>query len=83
MAAYLFGDVVVDDEEARLFDGERQAVKAGPADDGGVGQGSPELDVAGVGGDGSNGGGFVRIILALQSGLHFVSDRRSSSGIRN
>lgn len=67
---YLFGDVVVDDEDAGFFDGENEAVEAGAADDGGVGERSAELDVAGENGDVCGGAALVCVVLTLQRCLH-------------
>lgn len=66
----LLGDVVVDDEESGLLDGEDQAVHAGALDDGGVGDGGAELELAGADAEGRGGAVLVQVVLPLQRRLH-------------
>lgn len=61
----LFGEVVVDDKEARFIERESNAVQGRAIDEGGVGHGSSELHISGVDGDGGAGGVFIGGIFSF------------------
>lgn len=61
----LGGKVAVEDEYAGLLEGE---------DEGGIGYGGLEADVAGIDGEGGHGAGaLVHLVSALQRSLHHSS----------
>ena len=52
----------------------RSFTEAGTIDDGGIGEGGAELEVAGVDGNGGGGGGFFGLVSSFERRLHRLGE---------